>query len=195
MNRSKGPLPGGGPWRILDECKSQTHNWLASARKTHLDPACFCPRTLVTLEENRTKKKAAYAARVALQRAKLPVPKTTRVYVTGPQYGDAYMKDKPGERPNLMGAPCTTKEGIPIFESAHEQGGANKKERVEKAKELCDFHCFVREACLQWAGSKPGRDWDAIYGGMTQKERRSWFKEKSQSEERQSLTSSPTKSA
>lgn len=66
-------LPGGGPWRILDECSADRHNTYAASRGYDSTNAerCICPRALLeavrTLKLNNERRK-----RILEQRVQLP---------------------------------------------------------------------------------------------------------------------------
>lgn len=177
-------LPGGGPWRILDECPAMSHNTGYAAQKGARRRGdkrdaprhkCICPRALVRLSEIKTLR---IEGRMARGERKLPEDHNPggRPRDSGaPQY---LRNTRPGaRRRDLSAGLCRTPLGMFIMDEAAENRWAG--ESLAKAKEMC-AGCPVNEDCLGWAtdGERTPGAWTGMYGGLTHMERRDAAKKK-----------------
>lgn len=174
--RRLGGLPGGGPWRILDECGAVYHN-SAHAAKKGAGPKdasvqrralkCVCPRALERLAESNALTRG--------RRAELGVGRTGRASGRPkdsggvPRYFRNIRKNVPV--PDLGSMECHTPHGLKVMDLAQEKHW--KGEALKAAKGMCE-RCPMRVECLAWptAAEVPAGDWPGIYGGMTHMERK-----------------------
>jgi hypothetical protein len=74
-------LPGGGPWKVLDECKSMYHNSLNAT----MTLGCKCPRGVDLYEKNKERMRTISRQRREFQRGEEPREMSTpRWFRTGP---------------------------------------------------------------------------------------------------------------
>jgi len=156
-------LPGNGPWRILAECPSSTHNSVRAARahvKGHGDGTekCICPRALSLLAAWRKSSDSLERQRERFARMKkirLPLQTPAPVSV---------------RMPDLRGGVCYRPEA-----SKASEGGMNQQASISgirarnRAKALCDAGpCPVRAQCRAWclSNEQPAGSWGGVYGGL-----------------------------
>jgi hypothetical protein len=163
-----GPLPGGGPWLILDHCRAEKHNTLRAAEGwkagRRSQDRCVCPRAaaiwVAFLEERRKKQAADYHRKKPAD--KKDVFRGTPVYVQNVKQGV--------DVPNLQEAPCRTDEGRFVMDNASESRQAGWR---NQAVELC-LGCKVMVKCAEWvlAAEDPPGSWGGVYAAMTTGDRR-----------------------
>ncbi len=157
------PLPGGGPWRILPECRSFIHNTLRSSRgKIH---NCICPRALALKSASLERLRKANSAAAAARKAN-----------TGRGSAPTYMANikREVDAPNLWGAPCTTQQGVLATDWMLSEDNAARARGITIHRRLCSI-CPVETflACSAWVrtAETPAGAWGGMYAGKTRKER------------------------
>lgn len=156
-------LPGNGPWRILADCPSSTHNSVRAARahvREHGDDTskCVCPRSLSLLAAWRVRSDSPERQRERFARMKkiklplqIPVPVNTRM-------------------PDLRGGVCFRPEAASAAEAGmNEQASHAGIKARNRAKALCDAGpCPVRSICRSWCltNEDPPGSWGGVYGGL-----------------------------
>jgi hypothetical protein len=152
-NRKQSPLPGYGPWRILADCPSPTHNSARASEAREGSIRCVCPRALA-LKEGRIKAwSEGWHEKTGGQR----VHKVTHA-----------PKVSMG---NMSMAACRTKSNRDIVDAAFDgQAG------YSPMKKICDG-CPIVEGCRAYvsAAESPAGSWGGVWGGMTPRERLTAF--------------------
>ena len=73
------PLPGGGPWRILDNCPADRHNTLYAAvkggRRGPGNARCICPRALQRKQDDLDSRRGEHARWYQKNKARLKAAK------------------------------------------------------------------------------------------------------------------------
>lgn len=172
-NLNGGPLPGGGPWLILENCPASRHNTLYAAvkggRKGGGHPRCICPRALFRKQEDLDSRRVyhhdSYLRRRAAKAAR--GEKITRDPITN---AVTTTKVRQTPIPDMTLAICGTPAGRKTFDAVI---GKCSRENIAAAKLLCDS-CPIAPACRRWvlgAEEKPG-SWYGVYGGMSPAERK-----------------------
>ena len=162
-------LPGGGLWRILDECPALGHNTLQmaerGARNDRLRRKCICPRARALYDAYIISKKAYraqwYRTNAEKHKAGMAAHRENTVGIRRMNIGVP--------APNMDGATCRTATGILAVDTSIENPSRASFEAVRK---LCD-ECPIKLACRAWvldAELKPG-SWGTVYGGLTPGER------------------------
>lgn len=182
-------LPGGGPWKIDDDCRGLTHNSLNSYRRRR-GPArtqCTCPRTIALVDENNYERRMTIAAR-----------KKTASRASTDETGTILAKARLSQLervhpPDLTAGLCQSAGGRSILDAALVQG-KGWGERRTAAKVMC-FSCSVRPACLRYIvaaeGDKPG-SWSGYYAGFNPGERKKHAKERKRKTDVQRHTANQT---
>jgi len=166
MHRSYG-LPGGGPWLILAECRSDNHNTLNAARgrSRGSDYKCTCPHA-----------RHLFAGRAEYdrQRSRLRPTESKNKYRAPLAYSITM--------PDMSRGACALPEYRAIFHDAslEPENGAPADERVRmhearpKAKRICDERCPIRDECAVYVltNERPRGSWGGVWGGMTPNDRR-----------------------
>jgi len=177
------PWTGGGPWRILDECKAPRHNSLANGRGriytrggrgtvqiTKVEH-CICPGARAAIRADNAQR----AARAALARA-IPLTDARGVMENGHFRGGRAGAWVPqGIRmPDFAGAECRTDYGRSIMDSVISGSGGTNTKAVKEAKKICG-RCPIRQTvCDPYVtrAEVPAGTWSGVWAGDTQAERR-----------------------
>jgi Transcription factor WhiB len=165
-------LPGGGPWRILEDCPARLHN-TGNAPSTRRQGAlaCICPHGVQVYE---TRKKIDNAHKWEQQR---PLPR--------------YLRNMSIRAVWLPGALCTTTGGRTLMDALAEQSeGA-----AAAVKKMCET-CPALAQCASWIleAEQPGGSWGGYYAGMTRAERYERWKEKEAERGKQGTGTQPVDS-
>lgn len=176
-----GPLPGGGPWLILEDCPAALHNTVHSAKgRDSARAKCVCPRARKVLydhqrsEQIRNRKRDA--KRRAERRASLKL-KDGQPLKQEPGYLHNVRHNVP--IPNLMAGLCRTPSGLKLMDSMI--GKKNTTGKAAQIRKMCR-RCPVFDICRDWVmtAETPGGSWGGWYAGMGPRERESiWLKEES----------------
>lgn len=174
-----GPLPGGGPWLILEDCPAALHNTVHSAKgRDSAKAKCICPRARAALYDHQRAEQVRNRARDAKRRAE-------RRAALKLKEGQP-LKQEPGylhnvrhgiPTPNLMAGLCRTPSGLQLMDSMiGKKRTAGKAARIKK---MCK-QCPVFDACHNWVmtAETPGGSWGGWYAGMGPRERENvWLQE------------------
>lgn len=166
-------LPGGGPWRILDECPGTLHNTLYAATRAGRKPgyvACICPRAVACIEEDRPRHRLDNNNAYARRRAERAEAAKLRALIEQPKSPVTIRLVRETPVPDMTNAACGTDEGQKIMERVIMRSDIWNNDR---AQELC-ASCPIKRQCGAWALSAeviPG-SWGGVYGGMTAKDRK-----------------------
>lgn len=173
-------LPGGGPWRILDECPAEYHNTSNAAKKivARGKGRCICPRAQERWRRAQDIRKASRIARGERPPADAERSPGGRPAETGvPTYVRNMRQDV--RPPDLSRGTCRTPHGLRVMDLAQEKrwGG----EALAAAELMC-YLCPVKVACGQWAdlAENPPGSWIGMYGGRTHMARRNAARKKKQ---------------
>lgn len=168
-------LPGGGPWRILDECPATFHNTQSAAdRKDRWSHAfCICPRALELKAQGLIRKRALNKAAWQRRQAKKAAPSRAEFASTKVP---TMRRVREVPVPDMTNAACSTARGQVIMERAFMRSDVWNDTR---ARELCNgtdvsSACPMRAQCAAWVlGAEviPG-SWGGVYGGLTAKDRK-----------------------
>ncbi len=160
------PLPGGGPWRIADECPALIHNTQRAACSGPAKTRCVCPHGL-DLRHRRNSGIAAWK-----QAHKQPQPKIRSTSTQGGRHGkeSAYLTNvrRPANAPSMVGN-CRTERGRKLADRL--LGAA--RGAVEEHRTMCTL-CPALAACRRWVleEEQPAGSWGGMYGALTVAERK-----------------------
>lgn len=168
-NLHASPLPGGGPWRILDECPADRHNTLYAAvkggRRGPGNARCICPRALWRKQDDLDSRRGEHARWYQENKARLKAAKV----VDQPALKVKHVRVAPV--PDMTDAACGSDDGQVAVDIATAEASAGNLARVAA---FCNSPCPIKEQCLRWvmsAEDRPG-SWGGVYGGLTPKQRR-----------------------
>ncbi len=161
---------GGGPYRVLAECRSELHNTLAAkrGRRTiggiqYSVEKCICPQA-VWLGKQETQ------ARRERDKARLLCSRKEAAQITrgaGKFRSAMFVNSLANSVPDLRGAACANKIGQTLIDEIAKNNAGERELKI-----LCGA-CPVRERCAGWALSSERNvgEWGLIYGGMNPSER------------------------
>lgn len=147
-------LPGGGPWRILENCPSRRHNTMNASRGKNNDGRCICPRGVHLLKASA---RGWEANRIRKPRLR------------------AQSKIVPPDMPDLSTGACSTDEYRQIARDG--QNDATYLGAVgarDAARAVCLQHCPVQLQCRDYilAAERPAGSWGGVWGGLDVDERK-----------------------
>lgn len=169
-------LPGGGPWRIKQECKAINHNAWRSAARGPRETRCICPRGMdLAKQERRDRKQREREPSLAPRVRRYAGDGTNRVVSGNPWAsveGAAYMNNdtRRVEAPDHSRGLCTsTASGRVAAMLVFDQPGSASGARMRR---ICD-NCPIRPECQRWVLSNetPAGSWGGMYGGLSVSER------------------------
>jgi hypothetical protein len=169
-----GPLPGTGPWRILDECPADRHNTIAAATggKKAGVAKCVCPRArdlaVARLEWRREYDRLRETRPRAVVVAEAPGVTPAAVWAAR----------RRRYTPDLSAGACRTPYGEVMVQQAQSTAGTAKVNADRALKWLCQ-RCTERVTCATWVlavEDPPPGSWGGVIGGLSPSERRAWHK-------------------
>lgn len=155
MYNKRNPLPGGGPWRILSNCPSPSHNILYRVRHGPVHLRCICPRALAIQEEWLVKQRNRFRDRYQERQG-------SREGVRDTVLVEQHATTAPASWPNLRGAACMR------------PGAADMTGRPVPARRVCSTcPLSVFERCREWVltAEQPAGSLAGVYAGMSPEER------------------------
>ena len=159
---------GYGPWLVLEECGSRTHNTYSAGHKSAgiNNGKCICPRAVAI----KAASDAAKRARAAANRPTGEQRSATRA--RGPEYINNMSQVPAAAMPDFSKGRCTKPGGKGLMDAAAIPG-PGQGQRIKAAKWMCLKACVVRAECLAWIDKAevPAGSWGGIYAGLTAKER------------------------
>jgi hypothetical protein len=175
------PWPGGGPWRILDDCPSpKLHNTLNAARgrlngrrdgraKSIKTVPCICPGGAMAIKRDN----AGRTVRGRIERSERNTSRVRSGLSGGnskTNYQGQWIPDRV-RMPDLSTGACAGPVGQKIMDAAIDGLGPSGN---MKAKSLCGI-CPLRETdCLNYirVAEEPAGSWAGVWAGFTRAERR-----------------------
>jgi hypothetical protein len=143
-------LPGGGPWRILDECSARYHNTRRATES--VDNKCICPHAL---DEAKLKKVLRKQGNILEKVLLTPLPHSVRV-------------------PDFSAGLCARPERADVVDGGFSvEGTLVAMDKREAAKRLC-YACPIREeVCAPYvkAAENPPGSWRGVWAGKDPWER------------------------
>lgn len=167
MARYVRSLPGGGPWRILDECLAVYHNTQRAALGRSIGrDKCICPRALVLKTQRAQYEKKKDEQRQARRRENSNY-ETLRVYSRF-LHSISAVTTTPMPR-EMSKAACRTGVGMQFADDGMDRhvtpAGVSKR---QGAKDWCNTACPVKDTCLAYvtANEHPAGSWGGVWGGL-----------------------------
>lgn len=157
-------LPGGGPWRILEDCGADTHNstraGLGRGHGFATRLPCTCPRALVLLAQYQARRLELRE----IERAQKRRPRQdnrARLQLPVPQLAEI-------RSPNFIEGLCAKPGGMAYADKGmNDQASHRGIAERQEAKNLCAA-CPMLQECKAWAlgQEKPAGSWGGVWGGM-----------------------------
>lgn len=152
-------LPGGGPWRIDDDCPAPRHNSIRSAEGRKGEPKCVCPHGVQLYRERLT---YFNGKRRGVPRSDFRIKGSVPKDLVDPTPG--FFRDAICQHPTFR----EVMDGG--FSTAATKGGVRVR---REAKNVCRTHCPIRQQCLEYVQrlESPRGSWGGVWGGQDPWER------------------------